>query len=67
MSWEDNWNTAKCDVCGKFISFKDLDDGKAIHILVTPDSEFTSETYESLCKDHIDDRLHYGTLLFQDL
>lgn len=41
----------RCDVCGQFISLKDLDSGKAIHQMITPDSEFTCEDYESFCKN----------------
>jgi len=40
----------KCDVCGKFISYKDIESGVADRRLLTPDSEFTAETYETLCK-----------------
>lgn len=39
----------KCGSCGKFISFKELGDGASIR-LVTPDSAFTEETYDILCK-----------------
>jgi len=44
------WN--KCDVCGKFISYKDFDTGEAIRYMATPDSHYTAETYVTLCKDH---------------
>lgn len=44
------WN--RCDDCGKFISYKDFDEGKAVRVLLTPDSEFTREEYETLCKEH---------------
>lgn len=43
----EHWN--RCDVCGKFISFDDLAMGKARRELVTPDTAFTAETYETLC------------------
>ena len=46
------WN--RCDICGKYISISDFDSGLAEHILVTPDSEYTSEEYETSC------RIHYG-------
>ncbi len=39
----------KCDECGRFIGVQDLVDGKALHHCVTPDSEFSDETFESLC------------------
>jgi len=41
--------TLKCDICGKFIPWKDFDNGTARRWLETPDSEFTSETYKTLC------------------
>ena len=46
---EDKWN--KCDVCGRFIAIDDFGRG-AVRLLVTPDSEFTKETYETLCRLH---------------
>ena len=39
-----------CDDCGQFVSYADLDSGKAIRYLDTPDSEFTSEEYVTLCR-----------------
>lgn len=39
----------KCDECGRFIGVQDLIDGKALHQFVLPDSEFSDETFESLC------------------
>ena len=42
----------KCDVCGKFISFFDLDTGKAIHRMITPDSDISIESFETLCPEH---------------
>ena len=42
----------KCDICGRFISYQSLDEGRATRRLVTPDSEFTSEEYETLCPTH---------------
>lgn len=43
-----NWN--RCDECGQFYSFEDIGAG-AIRRLITPDSEFSKEEYETLCKD----------------
>lgn len=40
----------KCDECGKFIAYKDLAEGKATNIMVTPESPVSYETYESKCK-----------------
>ena len=42
----------QCDICGKFISWNDFETGKARRYLITPDSEFTPEEYETLCRDH---------------
>ena len=42
----------KCDICGQFISYEDLENGKAVNEMVTPDSEFTTETFEALCPAH---------------
>ena len=41
------WN--RCDCCGKFIPFKDFEDETAMREMVTPDTYFTSETYQTLC------------------
>jgi acetyl-CoA carboxylase beta subunit len=46
----DLWN--KCDVCGRIISYADIQSGKAIHNMKTPDSEVSFETWENLCRDH---------------
>ena len=40
----------KCDICGRFIPVKDFDDNNACRKLVTPDSHFTTEEWETLCK-----------------
>ena len=40
----------KCDTCGKFISYKDLEAGKACHELLWPDNHFAGETYSSECR-----------------
>ena len=42
----------KCDVCGKFISYSDLDSGMAIRKMITPDSDYSGEEWETLCKNH---------------
>lgn len=41
-----------CDICGRFISQEDLFYGRATHNLITPDSAFTAEEFESLCPEH---------------
>lgn len=46
----DLWN--KCDICGRIIPYGDFESGKAIHNMKTPDSEVSSETWETLCRDH---------------
>lgn len=40
----------KCDICGRFVSGKNLEEGEATRVLVTPDSAFTNETYETICR-----------------
>ncbi len=42
----------KCDECGEFIPPQDIIEGRATHCLITPDSHWTSETYETLCEQH---------------
>jgi hypothetical protein len=42
------WN--RCDKCGKFISLYDFDNKTAFRFLETPDSDFTSEKYVTICK-----------------
>ena len=48
------WN--KCDFCGKFISYEDLDSGKAVRCLDTPDSDYSQETYKT---EHVACRLKH--------
>lgn len=47
-------NFNRCDVCGRFFSFEDIENGQAIHQLITPDSSYSCEEWGSLCKEHID-------------
>jgi hypothetical protein len=49
MNINKTWN--RCDECGKFIAHKDFDDG-ATRELISPDSEYSMETWETLCKKH---------------
>ncbi len=43
----------RCNICGHFIAYKDFDEGgSAVRILDTPDTEFTSECYITLCPKH---------------
>jgi hypothetical protein len=46
---EPPWN--RCDQCGQFIAIDDFDSG-AVRRLVYPDSEYTRETWETLCTKH---------------
>jgi len=39
----------RCDVCGKFISFADLESGAAKRMMTTPDSAYSFEDYETMC------------------
>lgn len=39
----------KCDACGQFIPWKDFGNGLARRALVTPDSHYSYEEYETLC------------------
>jgi hypothetical protein len=43
----------KCQVCGRFISFDDIESGNARHIMVKPDSHVSYEEWETLCPKHI--------------
>jgi hypothetical protein len=38
-----------CDMCGRLVPYKDIVSGMARCVMVTPDTEYTSETYEILC------------------
>lgn len=44
------WN--RCDVCGQFIALHWFDCGEATRDLVTPDSDYSKETWETLCPTH---------------
>ena len=50
MSWPSNTPCPKCDECGKFIPLADLTSGVATHKQVRPDSDYSTETDESLCR-----------------
>lgn len=43
-------NGYRCDVCGKFISYADLDSGVATHSMVEPDSILSRESWKNLCR-----------------
>ena len=40
-----NWN--KCQICGQFIALNDFVDGLAVHRLLEPDSDLSTEKYET--------------------
>ena len=44
------WN--RCDACGKYIPMLDFSSGIAMREMITPDSEFTKEEFETLCRHH---------------
>jgi hypothetical protein len=50
MTRDPPWN--RCDACGRFIAIKDFIEGDAARKLIYPASEFTIETWETLCHDH---------------
>lgn len=39
----------KCSTCGRFIGFKDLDDGSATIEMITPDSDLSEEIFGFTC------------------
>ncbi len=43
-------NLFRCDDCGRFIPYRDIEDRSATHRLVYPDSFCTRETYETVCR-----------------
>ena len=49
MMARETWN--RCDQCGQYIALADFGNG-AVRRLIFPDSEYTRETYETLCRKH---------------
>jgi len=43
-------NVLKCDNCGRFISYTDIENDLAMVAQTYPSSHFTNEEYETLCK-----------------
>lgn len=41
----------RCVECGKFVSYKDFETGKAKREMITPDSHYTVEQFETICKN----------------
>ncbi len=52
MPWPMNTANPLCDVCGRFISFRDIEAGKALHQMITPDSDISREEFRSYCPTH---------------
>lgn len=46
----DLWN--KCQECGRIIPYIDFESGKALNRMITPDSDVSYESWETLCRDH---------------
>jgi len=46
----------KCSACKKFISYLDLHEGRASHCMLTPDSDHSTEEWESLCPTHFQEK-----------
>ena len=40
----------KCQWCGRFFPYADIENGVAKHYLYTPDSDYSCETYKTVCK-----------------
>lgn len=47
-----NKNPIKCDICGKFISYSELQKGGGASSCFIPDTEFTKEEHIFRCKSH---------------
>jgi len=50
VSKRDTWN--KCAECGQFVGYEDIAEGRATVTLVTPDSAWSDERLEVLCRKH---------------
>jgi hypothetical protein len=46
---EKPWN--RCDACGKFIAYRHFEIGAARRWLATPDSDYSVESYGTLCPE----------------
>lgn len=51
-----------CDNCSRFIAVQDLIDGRATHHCVLDDTEFSKETFASLCPKCVYKRLNNSIL-----
>lgn len=52
----------RCDVCGRFLKRDDMEVGAARHVMLEPDSDLSSETWETLCPAHNPQPKHDGML-----
>lgn len=50
----------RCDECGQFVGYKNIENGTAIRRIVTPDSAYTPEIYETLCPYHASIKRAHG-------
>ncbi len=48
----DVWN--RCQVCGQFISFEDIAEGRALHEQLEPDSDLGVEKWVTECPTCLD-------------
>lgn len=39
--------TLRCDICGRFIGWREITRRQVCHAMVTPDSAYTAETWET--------------------
>lgn len=58
MPWSHNDARPQCDCCGRFIAFDDIQAGRAMHKMVTPDSDVSSETWETICPGCLEEIAH---------
>jgi hypothetical protein len=47
------FSAIRCDVCGRFIPYADLEAKRAVRYLDTPDSDYSRESYRTLCAAHV--------------
>lgn len=40
----------RCGYCGRFIAYKDIDEGIATYKMISPDSSLSFEEFEGCCK-----------------
>ena len=53
VSNKDSWNTGRmrCSWCGRFVSYEDIDIRLEYSYMAIPDSDYSSETWENVCKN----------------